>query len=284
MTADHYPMPLSLLSPAHRAAYWSLVLLALGVWLLPLIGIAITSMRSIADLRAGNFWGWPTTFAWQNYFEIFGATPLFIFILNSFMITVSAVLGTIALSSMSGYALAKFDLPGSNVLLGIFVAGNFVPHQMLMIPVRAMVNQLGLYDMRAGLVLFHIAFQTGFATLFMRNFMRQVPDTLIDTARIDGIAEIKILLNIVLPLAKPAMAGVAVLVFTFVWNDYFWSLNLVQSDAVRPVTAGIQTLRAMWITSWNWLAAGSIIAALPPVTLFFFMQRHFVTGLTAGIR
>jgi multiple sugar transport system permease protein len=86
----------------------------------------------------------------------------------------------------------------------------------------------------------------------------------------------------VVPLTRPAIAAVAVLVFTFVWNDYFWALVLVQSDAVRPVTAGLQALRGMWLASWHLMSAGAILAALPPVVIFFIMQRHFIAGLTVG--
>jgi multiple sugar transport system permease protein len=88
--------------------------------------------------------------------------------------------------------------------------------------------------------------------------------------------------HIVLPLVRPALAALAVLVFTFVWNDYFWALVLVQSDAVRPVTAGLQALRGMWLASWQLISAGAIMAALPPVLIFFIMQQHFVAGLTLG--
>jgi multiple sugar transport system permease protein len=96
------------------------------------------------------------------------------------------------------------------------------------------------------------------------------------------MSELRIFWSIVLPLVRPAMAAAAVLIFTFVWNDYFWSLMLVQSDEVRPVTAGLQSLRGMWVASWHLVSAAAILAAIPPVVLFFFMHRHFVAGLTSG--
>jgi multiple sugar transport system permease protein len=134
------------------------------------------------------------------------------------------------------------------------------------------------------LIAFHTSFQTGFCTLFMRNFIREVPDTLLDTARMDGAGEISVFFRVVLPLIRPAIAAVSVLIFTFVWNDYFWSLVLVQSDAIRPLTAGLQALRGMWQTSWNLVAASSLLAAVPPVALFFLMQRHLSSGWTGGVR
>ena len=103
-----------------------------------------------------------------------------------------------------------------------------------------------------------------------------------DAARIEGVSEFKIFWFVVLPLVRPAMATLAVLVFTFVWNDYFWSLVLVQSDSARPVTAGLQSLTGMWVASWQLMSAGALVAAMPPVVMFFLMQRHFIAGLTLG--
>jgi multiple sugar transport system permease protein len=169
-------------------------------------------------------------------------------------------------------------------MLVMFVAGNLVPFQVLMVPVRDLMIALHLYDTRAALVLFHVAFQTGFCTLFMRNFIRDLPDHVLDAARIEGASELRVFWHVVLPLVRPAMAAVAVLIFTFVWNDYFWSLVLVQSDAVRPVTAGLQSLRGMWQTAWQLVCAAAIIAALPPVAMFFVMQRQLIAGLTYSAR
>jgi multiple sugar transport system permease protein len=151
-----------------------------------------------------------------------------------------------------------------------------------MIPVRDLMTALDLYDTRAALILFHTAFQTGFATLFMRNFIRELPDPVLDAARIEGAGELSIFWRIVVPLVRPAMAAIAVLVFTFVWNDYFWTLVLVQSDSIRPLTAGLQTLRGMYQTSWHLVCAAAILAALPPVAMFFVMQRQLVAGLTTA--
>ncbi len=206
------------------------------------------------------------------------------FVVNSFLITVPSVIGTIALASMAGFALAKHEFRGSRVLLMIFIGGNLVPFQALMIPVRDLFIAIGLYDSRWALIVFHIAFQTGFCTLFMRNFIRELPDSILDAARLEGAGELALLWHIVLPMVRPAIAGVAVLIFTFMWNDYFWALVLVQSDSVRPLTAGLQSLRGMWQTSWQLVAAGSILAAVPPVAVFFVMQRQLVAGLAHGAR
>jgi len=279
-----YPTPIEKASPTTQALYRVSLPLAVIVWLLPLFAVALTSMRSIEDLNRGNFWGWPTQIVfWENYSAVFTQSPMARFIVNSIVITLPAVAGAVALSCLAGYALAKYRFRGNVLLFALFVAGNFVPFQILMIPVRSlMITVFPLYDTYWALIIFHIAFQTGFCTLFMRNFIKQLPDSLIESGRLDGLTELTIFWHIVLPLVRPAIAALAVLVFTFIWNDYFWSLVLVQSDSVRPVTAGLQALKGMWIASWQLISAGSIIAAIPPVAIFFLMQRHFIAGLTLG--
>jgi multiple sugar transport system permease protein len=251
--------------------------------MLPLAGVALTSIRSADDLNRGNFWGWPTTVQLvDNYKTVLFGSPIAGFIVNSFLITLPIVGLTVLFAAMAGFALAKHQFPGNRTLLMTFVAGNLVPAQALMIPVRDLMTALDLYDTRAALILFHTAFQTGFATLFMRNFIRELPDPVLDAARIEGAGELSIFWRIVVPLVRPAMAAIAVLVFTFVWNDYFWTLVLVQSDSIRPLTAGLQTLRGMYQTSWHLVCAAAILAALPPVAMFFVMQRQLVAGLTTA--
>ncbi len=279
-----FPQPIQKSSPAVQALYRTSLPFALILWLLPLFAVALTSLRSINDLNAGNFWGWPTSIDLvKNYTEVFTRSPMGRYIINSLVITLPAVAGTLVLSSMAGFALAKYRFRGNLLLFSIFIAGNFVPFQILMIPVRSlMVNVFQVYDTYWALILFHMAFQTGFCTLFMRNFMKQLPDALIESARLEGVTEIGIFWHIVLPLIRPAIAALAVLEFTFIWNEYFWALILVQSDSVRPVTAGLEALKGMWLASWQLISAGSIIAAVPPVLMFFLMQRHFIAGLTLG--
>ncbi|TDO95811.1 carbohydrate ABC transporter permease [Marinomonas balearica] len=278
-----FPTPVEKRSLPFNISYRVAVWIALVLWLLPLIAVMMTSARSVADINAGNYWGIPSEWMLiENYTMVFTQTPMLQYLLNSLVITLPAVLGSVALSTLAGYALAKFPFKGNVALFAAFIAGNFVPFQILMIPVRDLTISMGMYDTATGLILFHVAFQTGFCTLFMRNFIIGLPDELIEAARVEGVSEWKIFIHVVLPLIRPALAALAVLIFTFIWNDYFWALVLVQSDEVRPITAGISALKGQWLASWQLIAAGSIIAALPPVILFFAMQRHFIAGLTLG--
>jgi multiple sugar transport system permease protein len=183
---------------------------------------------------------------------------------------------------MTGFALGIYRFRGNLLIFFMFIAGNFVPFQILMVPVRDLTIDLNLYDTKTGLILFHIAFQTGFCTLFMRNFIRALPYPLIEAARVEGVAEWRIFWFVVLPLMKPALAALAVLVFTFIWNDYFWAVVLTQGPGAQPVTAGITEFNSQFRAAYHLMSAGSIVAALPPVAVFFLMQRHFIAGLTLG--
>lgn len=276
-------------TPIQRAALWGrvtyklLLPAVLFLWLLPLLGVAVTSVRPASDLTAGNYFGIPSGFAGvENYTAVFRDSPIGAYILHSFMITIPTVIGAVAISCLAGFALSVFRFRGNLLIFFIFVAGNFVPFQILMVPVRDLTLKAGLYDTIMGLVLFHAAFQTGFCTLFMRNFIKSLPFALIESARVEGVSEWKIFRHIVLPLMRPAIAALAVLIFTFVWNDYFWATVLVQGQHAMPVTAGLYSLNGQWIAAWHLVSAGSIVAALPPVAIFFLMQKHFIAGLTLG--
>ncbi|MGY3437260.1 MULTISPECIES: carbohydrate ABC transporter permease [unclassified Marinovum] len=278
-----FPTPIEKTSPATQTAYKIALPIALIVWLLPLIAVALTSVRSAGDITAGNYWGWPTSFNLiENYTAIFEQTPIGKYILNSFKVTIPTVIGAVAISCMTGFALAVYKFKANLLLFFMFVAGNFVPFQILMVPVRDLTLDLGMYNTWYGLALFHIAFQAGFCTLFMRNFIKALPFELIEAARVEGISEIRIFWYVVMPLMKPALAALSVLIFTFIWNDYFWATVLTQGADQQPITAGLYSLNGQWVAAWHLVSAGSIVAALPPVLMFFLMQRHFIAGLTLG--
>lgn len=278
-----FPTPIERSSLPIQRLYKIALPFALLLWLLPLIAVALTSIRSAGDITSGNYWGWPTSFNFtQNYSDIFTNTPLGHYMWNSVRVTVPTVIGALALSCMAGFALAVYKFKGNLLIFFMFVAGNFVPFQILMVPVRDLTLQMGLYNTVTGLALFHIAFQTGFCTLFMRNFIRSLPIELIEAARVEGVKEWRIFWFVVLPLMRPAIAALAVLIFTFIWNDYFWATVLTQGAESQPVTAGLYSLNGQWVAAWHLVSAGSIVAALPPVAIFFLLQKHFIAGLTLG--
>jgi multiple sugar transport system permease protein len=278
-----YPRPIPQTARATRALYVALVAAILAVWLAPLLAIVLTSLRATNDVASGNLWGWPTEFgAVDNYARVFTQSPMARFFLNSLMITIPAVIGVLVLSTLTGFVLAKYRFPGDRALFALFIGGNFLPAQIIMIPVRNLMLTLGIYDTHWALIIFHVAFQTGFATLFMRNFIAALPGELFEAARAEGASPFQTLRHVVIPLVRPALGALAILIFTFIWNDYFWAVVLVVNDTVKPVTAGLANLRGEFVSQWNILSAATIVVAVPPVVMFFLMQRHFISGLTAG--
>lgn len=278
-----FPTPIEHRSARRQRIYKILVPIVLFLWLLPLIAIFMTSIRPVSDINSGNVFGWPSNFQMlENYWAVFERSNAVTYFWNSIKITVPTVIISVTLACLAGYALAIYRFRGSLALFFIFVAGNFVPFQILMVPVRNLSVSAGLYDTVTGLVLFHAAFQTGFCTLFMRNFIKALPFDLIESARIEGIGEFKIFWYVVLPLVRPAIAALSVLIFTFVWNDFFWATVLTQGEASKPITAGVRALNGQFVSQWHLVSAASLLAAVPPVALFFLMQRHFISGLTLG--
>lgn len=277
-----FPTPIQKTGKPVQYLYKILLPISLLVWLLPIIAVAWTAVRSGGDLAAGNYWGWPTWSLQNNLNDIVSNTPILQYIKNSFAVTIPTVIGSLVLSSFAGFALGVYRFKLNLLVFFIFVGGNFVPFQILMVPVRDLSLHLGVYDSIWGLVLFHIAFQTGFCTFFMRNFIRDLPFELIEAARIEGASEFQIYYQVVLPLIRPALDALAVLIFTFIWNDYFWATVLIQGNHAMPVIGGLKSLNGQWVAQWQLVSAGSLLAAAPPIILFFLMQKQFVEGLTLG--
>ncbi len=278
-----FPTPIEKSSRTWQIGYQALVPVALVFWLLPLLAVALFSIKPEGDFVSGNYWGLPSSFSgFSNYGRVFLESEMPRYMLNSILITVPTAAGAVALSCMAGFALGIYKFKMNLFVFFLFVAGNFVPFQILMVPVRDLTLDMGLYNTKTGLVLFHIAFQTGFCTLFMRNFIKALPFALIEAARVEGIAEWRIFWYVVLPLMKPAIAALSVLIFTFIWNDFFWAVVLTQGAESQPVTAGITSFNSQFRAAYHLMSAGSIVAALPPVAMFFLMQKHFIAGLTLG--
>jgi multiple sugar transport system permease protein len=262
--------------------YWLVATLLVLVWLLPIFASILTSLKSLDELNRGLYWTWPETLRFGNYLEAWNAGFAGYF-WNSVVITLPSVILILFFSSLNGYVLAQMEFRGRTALLLTFVGGMLLPFQILLIPVFYLSSQvLHSYDTRWGLVLFHTAFQLGFGSFFMRNFIVTLPRTIVEAARLDGCSEIRIFAQVVVPLMKPALAALSTLLFTWIWNDFLWALILIQSDELKPITFGLQNLRGQWVSSYQLQSAGALIAALPPIAIFVLLQKHFIKGLTMG--
>ncbi len=278
-----FPVPIEKNSAKAQIAYKLALPIALFFWLLPLLAIFMTSIRPVSDIATGNVFGIPSSFQLiQNYSEVFAKTEALQYLINTLLIALPTMVLSVGMACLTGYALAIYKFRWALPLFFLFVAGNFVPFQILMLPVVNISVKLEIMNTVPGLVMFHAAFQLGFCTLFMRNFMKALPFELIESARLEGVGEFQIFWHLVLPLVKPAIAALCVLIFTFIWNDFFWATVLIQEDSSLPITVGVRTLNGEFVQQWHLISAASLLAAMPPVIMFFIMQKHFIAGLTLG--
>ena len=261
--------------------YVFLVILVL-IWLVPLIAALVTSFRTSADMNTNGFWSVPQSLTLENFTQAWEQANVKRYLGNSFAITIPALFGMLFLSSLSAYALARFRFRWNLPLYFMFVAGTMLPFQILLLPVFRLSNSLGIYNTHWALIMIHVAFQLGFCTFVLRNFMKAVPSEIFDAARVDGAGEFRLYWQMMLPLSIPAFAALATLEFTWIFNDYIWALILVSDDLLKPVTAGLSTLQGQYNTNWPLITAGALLATLPTVIVFVFLQRYFIQGLTLG--
>ena len=268
-------------SPWKVVLFFVLVLLTL-LWLIPIISTVITSLRTNNDILSRGFWAVPEKLVFSNFRTAWERGGLSKFLPNSFIITIPSLVLTLFFSSLSAYALARFRFRGNRLIYFLYVGGMMLPFQVLLLPVFLLTDFLGLYDTYWGLIAFHTAFQMGFCTFVLRNYMVTVPIQIFDAARIDGCNEFRIWWQIMMPLTIPALAAVATLEFTWIFNDYLLAIVLVRSEKHMPVTAGLASLQGQFIMDWTVIVSGALLAAIPTIIVFLFLQRYFIEGLTLG--
>jgi multiple sugar transport system permease protein len=260
-----------------------LVLLAVTLlWLVPFITAILTSFRTNEDILTRGFMALPERINLDSFRVAWERGGLSHYLPNSFIITIPSLIFTLFLSSLAAYALARYGFSGNRIILFLFVGGMMLPFQVLMLPVFRLTDALGLYDTYWGVIAFHTAFQLGFCTFLLRNYMRTIPGEIVEAARIDGCGEFRIWWQIVMPLTVPALAALATLEFTWIFNDYLWAIVLLRSDKLKPVTAGLAVLQGQFVTDWTVIIAGALLATVPTVIVFLFLQRYFIEGLTLG--
>ncbi len=265
-----------------RTLVFAILVLSAFLWLVPILTALITSVRTFDDILYNGFISWPKEVTLQNFVTAWERGGLSHYLPNSFAITIPSLILTMFLSSLSAYALARFKFRGNTLIYFCFVGGMLLPFQVLMLPVFRLTDALGLYDTYWGLIAFHTAFQLGFCTFMLRNYMRTVPSEIIEAARIDGCSELRIWWQIMMPLTLPAIAAIATLEFTWIFNDYLWAIVLLRSDSLKPITAGLATLQGQYVTDWPVIVAGALMGTLPTLFVFLFLQRYFIEGLTLG--
>ena len=260
------------------------------VWLLPIAWTVWTSFRPYSDVQRYGTFSIPRKLTLNNYSEAISRMDLPTYFANSAIITIPAVFLTLFLGSLIAFVVSRYSFKWNVSLLLLFTAGNLLPAQLVFIPVFRMYLEFGklignrtiLYDQWTGVVLIHVAFQMGFATFVLSNYMKTIPKEISESAMIDGASVFRHFWNVMLPLLRPPLASLAVLMTTWIYNDFFWALVLMKTDAKRPITSALGRLTGEFVTDYNLLAAGATIAAAPTLIVFFILRRQFVSGLTMG--
>jgi alpha-glucoside transport system permease protein len=261
-----------------------LVLTALGaLWLVPTIGLLITSILPAGVLASKGWWvifSHPSLATWSNYDALFHNSGLITALKTTAYIAVGNTLIIVVIAALAGYALAWLDFPGRDWIFIAVVGLLVVPLQMALIPMFRLYDTFHLYDTVLGIILFHVAFGLPFAVFLLRNFFIGLPKDILESARIDGANEFVIFLRLILPLGLPAIASLAIFQFLWTWNDLIVALTFGQNTT--PITVWIFGQLREFGTSIDVIAPASFISLVVPLIVFFAFQRYFVQGLLAG--
>lgn len=249
---------------------------------LPGIGVILTSFKTTEEIARVGLWSLPSALRFDNFVEAWVGANVMQYAVNSFLVTIPATVFSITLGILTGYVFSKLPFRGSEALFIFVVAGMFYPPQIVLIPLFRLFNAVGLYDTLWPMIIVHTAFGIPICTLIMRNFFGAVPNAIREAAIIDGSNEWQVLTRIMLPVSLPALAVLATLQFTWIWNDFLWPIIFTQSDNMRTIMVGLASLKGQYSVAYGVQGAMSIMASVPTLIVFIFFQRYFIRGLTMG--
>jgi len=290
--------------PARVVLHGFLIAMVL-LWLFPLGWAIFTSLRTYGDTALHGYLSWPAGgLSLANYQTFFVQADLPLFYLNTLVVVVPGVILTLLLASMVAFCCTQFSWKFNLTVLMLFTAGNLLPPQVLIVPLfqiylHTPIAMLGsidisnfsfalfsdnnlLYDQYIGLILIHVVFQTGFATFVLSNYMKTLTKEITESALVDGANVFRIWWSVILPLCRPALAAMATLLFTFMYNDFFWALFLLKTGDKRPITTALNNLQGEFFTNNNLIAAGALLVCIPPILIYVVLQKQFISGLTLG--
>ena len=266
------------ITPGTVCLYGVLVLLA-AAYLMPAYLTLVTSLKYPADISLPQSWNLPPEANWGSFSQALGMLKTNI--VNSAILTIGATLLSTVLGSLNGYVFSKWKFPGSEIVFTLFLFGMFIPYQVILIPLFQTLRAMNLYGGLPGLILAHVVYGLPITTLIFRNFYAQIPDSLMESASLDGAGFFSIYFRIVFPLSIPGFVVTSLWQFTQVWNEFLWGICLTRHTS-NPITVGLAQLAGGQAVSWNLPMAGSILAALPVLLIYVVLGRYFIRGLLAG--
>jgi alpha-glucoside transport system permease protein len=255
------------------------------IWLLPTIGLLITSFRPASDILSTGWWeifAGRLNFTLDNYQQVLGSQGMLNSFINSVIITIPSTIFPVFFAALAAYGFAWVDFPFRDSVFLVVVGLLLVPIQMVLIPLVQLFATMGVYGQFTGLWIAHTAFALPFGIFLLRNFFITLPRDLIEAAKIDGASSWNIFRTVVMPLSVPALASFAIFQFLWVWNDLLMALVFAPRPNGLPMTTQVQNLLGTFATEWHLLAAASFLIMVVPLIVFFSLQRYFVQGLLAG--
>ena len=265
------------LFPGDRiAAYVVLVALAL-VTVLPLLYMIVLALQSDGEVQSGDPVLWPSDPQWGNFTRLFEAAPFGRFFLNSFVMAGAITVSHLIFDPLVGYVFAKLDFPGKRIAFIAVLSTLMVPFFVRMLPIYSIFASLGWIDSYQGLIVPFL--MDAYGIFLMRQFIRPLPDELIEAARVDGAGEFRIYLRVILPQCKPAMAVLGLFTFVFQWNEFLWPLIATSRTEMRTLPIGLTLFNQEYFTQWNLTAAGALILFIPTALFFVVTQKFLVEGI-----
>jgi ABC-type glycerol-3-phosphate transport system permease component len=266
---------------ALRLLQYTLLIVFALICLVPLFWVLSSSLKNTREI-AMNAFGPPVVFRWENYVEAWTVGRFSRYFNNSVIVTVPIVLASVFFSALAGYGLARFPLPGGKVVFYLFLLGLMVPFQSIMIPLFYLLRDVGFLGTYWAMIVPSVALGLPFGIFFMRAFFLRQPQELAEAAEIDGAGEWNVFWNIMLPLALPGLATLAVFQFMGAWNSFLLPLIYMQKEELRPLILGLMFFRSRYTQNIPLTMAGAVIAMLPIVLMYITFQRKFIQGMTAG--
>ncbi|GAA4686272.1 carbohydrate ABC transporter permease [Frondihabitans cladoniiphilus] len=249
--------------------------------IIPLIGVLFSSVLPPAKNDGG--FHVPTTFAFGNYAAAWTQGRFGTYMFSSILVTVSVVVLTVLLSVLAGFAFARLDFPGSNIIFFVLLAGLMLPAEAFIIPLYFNLRGAGLTNTYASLILPQTAQSLAFGVFWMRNQFRTFPSDVIEAARLDGASDLRLLWQIIVPPTTPSIMTMCVLVSMWTWNEFLTPLIMITDDSKRTAPLGLAFFQGAHLTSYSLLSAAGVIVALPIVILYFLLQKRFINGMVGGI-
>lgn len=262
-----------------KSAILHIIVYALAILVLsPFIWMILTSFKDMSEIYVYPPKFLPTKFNFENYLNAFTAAPFGRYYFNSIVVALTVTIGQLITCSMAAFAFARLKFWGRDVLFFIFLGTMMIPYNVTMIPSFMVLYWLGWIDSYYALIVPGLA--SAFGTFLLRQFFITIPRELEEAAYIDGATRLQVLSRIIIPLAKPALATLAIFTFMGAFNDFIWALIVVNSEEMRTVQLGLAIFRDRYLTQWDLLMAGSVTAVLPILIVFFFAQKYFIKGIT----